>query len=457
MTGSPVPVFPAVSLRGVHLDLKGFPPELDRLIELLDVIAAARYNVLLVEWEDMFPWTVDIRFRGETAYSPEQVKRFHEEAFARGLEIIPLVQCLGHMETPLSVPGYESLREVSDRADVLNVLAPGAGDLIARMVDDVLTLCPDVRRFHLGGDEAWTFGTHPDTRTFAEQHGKDRLYLQHVEPVLDRLIAQNIRPILWHDMMVSWTSPQLRRLAEKTDLMVWGYQGHPDRISPESHGHRRHIDRLAEHGFRLWCAGGFKGCDGLTSDLPVFSARRENALAWMDLHQTLGFIGAIATGWSRYYTTSPQCDPIDASLDTLIDLGCIFHDGVPMPGGASGCAAWLHAHGEGERFERCVAALRNLSDARTKGWAHIHSLRHILATGEQGPRRRAGLRTDHPFQFLHLHIQEAHQAADRIRIAFQGRVSPLWVERYLDERIRPMVEELAEITRRLNEWDASAF
>lgn len=196
MTGSPVPVSPAVSLRGVHLDLKGFPPELGRLIELLDVIAAARYNVLLVEWEDMFPWTVDIRFRGETAYSPEQVNRFHKEAFARGLEIIPLVQCLGHMETPLSVPGYESLREVSDRADVLNVLAPGAGDLIARMVDDVLTLCPDVRRFHLGGDEAWTFGTHPDTRAFAEQHGKDRLYLQHIEPVLDRLIAQNIRPMV---------------------------------------------------------------------------------------------------------------------------------------------------------------------------------------------------------------------------------------------------------------------
>ncbi|MHB1155916.1 MAG: hypothetical protein ACYC26_03650 [Phycisphaerales bacterium] len=58
----------AFTLRGVHLDLKGVPPTFERLLSLLDVFAAARYNVLLVEWEDSFPWTVDLRFRSETAY-----------------------------------------------------------------------------------------------------------------------------------------------------------------------------------------------------------------------------------------------------------------------------------------------------------------------------------------------------------------------------------------------------
>lgn len=102
---------PAVPVCGIHLDLKGVPPTPQRLLSLLKVIAAARYNALLVEWEDMFPWTVDVRFRCETAYTPEQVADFACAASDLGLEIVPLVQCLGHMETPLSVLGYEPLRE----------------------------------------------------------------------------------------------------------------------------------------------------------------------------------------------------------------------------------------------------------------------------------------------------------------------------------------------------------
>ena len=125
---------PAVEIRGVHLDLKGTPPTAERLVSLLKVIAAARYNAVLVEWEDTFPWMVDERFRCETAYSPETVKRFHREAARLEIEVIPLVQCLGHMETPLSVRGYESLREIPYDSSGLNPLAPGARELVRRTV-----------------------------------------------------------------------------------------------------------------------------------------------------------------------------------------------------------------------------------------------------------------------------------------------------------------------------------
>lgn len=148
---------PVLPQRGVHLDLKGLPPTPERMVGLLKLFAAMRYNVVLVEWEDSFPWTVDGRFRSPTAYTPEDVARFVATAADLGLELIPLVQCLGHMETPLSVPGYEPLRELSDNESGLNPLAAGAQELIQRMVDDVLALMPGVRHFHLGGDEARTF------------------------------------------------------------------------------------------------------------------------------------------------------------------------------------------------------------------------------------------------------------------------------------------------------------
>ena len=92
---------PVVPVRCVHLDLKGFPPTPQRLEGLLRVFAAARFNAVLVEWEDSFPWTVDEWFRSETAYAPEQVRAFAARAAELGIEVIPLVQCLGHMETAL--------------------------------------------------------------------------------------------------------------------------------------------------------------------------------------------------------------------------------------------------------------------------------------------------------------------------------------------------------------------
>lgn len=143
---------PIIQKRGVHLDLKGLPPTAGRLVELLKIFAAARYNVVLVEWEDSFPWTVDKRFRSPTAYTPDDIRRFQETAGKLGLEVIPLVQCLGHMETPLGVPGYEKLREVPDDSSVLNPLAPGARDLIQDMVENVLKLMPETKHFYrIGG------------------------------------------------------------------------------------------------------------------------------------------------------------------------------------------------------------------------------------------------------------------------------------------------------------------
>ena len=67
---------PVVGQRCVHLDLKGTPPSSERLLSLLKMFSAARYNSILVEWEDAFPWTVDERFRSETAYSPDVVRKF---------------------------------------------------------------------------------------------------------------------------------------------------------------------------------------------------------------------------------------------------------------------------------------------------------------------------------------------------------------------------------------------
>lgn len=435
---------PIVSVRAVHLDLKGVPPTFDRLVSLLDVFCAARYNTILMEWEDTFCWRVDKRYRSETAYSEEQILRFLEEVKKRSLHVIPLVQCLGHMETPLSVSGNEVFREVPYMADTINPLVPGARDLVWGMIEDVLELMPNIKYFHLGGDEA-VIGVNPDTKRFIEKNGKDKLYFDYVDPMLDKLLIRGIRPILWHDMMNEWNSPMLRSLGEKADLMVWGYTGHPDQVDKESIFHSSRIQKLKDHGINLWGAGSYKSGEGLDIDMPKYSSRELNALGWVEMAGRFGLIGLVATGWSRGTTHMVQKTPIDAALDCLVNVGHIFHDGRAIPDGKAGCLEVLEHINERQRLEDCQRVMEKLSGARDRGWENIRLLREIAAMARHDPRRCAGGFDLRELQWLRGNIETAVSAGEEMRSVFFGLIDSLWIDRYLSERIEPMQRELDQI------------
>jgi hexosaminidase len=446
---------PVIKIRCVHFDLKGTPPTPQRLLRLLHVFAAARYNAVLVEWEDTFPWTVDRRFRSETAYSPETVKKFVKTAEELGMEIIPLVQCLGHMETPLRLPEYARLREVPYDECNLNPLAPGARELVEKMVDDVLRLMPDVRYFHLGGDEAWTFGTHPDTKKFIAKHGKGALYLHHVEPLLDKLNARNIRPMLWHDMMRDWDANALRRLAKKADLVVWGYGGHPDHV--KHHYRTEIIKRFVRYKVPLWGATAYKGSNGSDTDLPNFEAREENALAWAEVAQRYGFKGVMATAWSRTSTNVMQYNPIEGALDSAFNVGAILHDGRPPRGGRCVCVKALKSIGEGKTFITVSNALTKLSNARHSAWNQIRFLRQLTITVFQDRRRLPCFRMVQSLRSLQNTLQSADEASHALRAALRGLMEKLWVERYLAERIEPLREEFSTLKKRTQRFNPAAY
>ena len=444
----------AVPIRALHLDLKGVPPSAARLPALLDLIAAARYNALLVEWEDMFPWTVDPRFRSVTAYTPRQVRAFHAAAAVRGLEIIPLVQCLGHMEMPLALDDYRHLREVPYRCDGLNPLAPGARELVERMIDDVLALTPGIRYLHLGGDEARTLGGNPATAAYIRRHGKAQLYLQHVEPLLDRLAARDIRPILWSDMMHDWHADGLRHIGAKADLCPWGYNGHPDEW--QHHSATRHIRRFHQNGIALWGATAYKGSEGPDADLVNLDVHTRNALAWVEVSRRFRMTGLIATAWSRYQTHLVQTQPIDACLDSLVNVGLILHEGKAPE--ASSIRRILVRRGEWGRLQACQAAMAKMTEIRTYAWASVRELRQQVVLETAEPRRRgAGIAMSNLID-LRRHLEVGgREARTLLWQAFRGLIPAYWIDRYLGERLDPLLEELACLEPRVRMLEPDAY
>ncbi len=445
---------PLIPIRALHLDLKGVPPKAERLIGLLKVIKLAGYNALLVEWEDTFPWSVDKGFRSETAYTKAQLQKFFNAAKLEGIEIIPLVQCLGHMETPLYQNKYKHLREIPCRSDVLNPLAKGARELVEKMVDDVLSISPKPRWFHLGGDEAWSFGSHPATKDFISRHGKGALYLHHVEPILDKLIKMGIRPILWHDMMRDWDKPALKRLSQKADLCVWEYQGHP--LDENYLVSKEILNKFRKSRINMWAGTAYKGADGHDSDLPDVLKRGENVKGWAEVAVKYGMKGAIATAWSRFSTHDVQCEPIDGALDSLVYAGVILHDGKPPSDGVEACIRAIGV-GEKQRFEVCKVALQKLADTRKQARLSAVLLREtVVMAGIDSRRRNSGLMIKR-LDDLRNKVRDLDEAAILVKKAFKGLIDTIWCDRYIAERVIPAKEELKELDGRVKALDNDGY
>ena len=456
MPPSPSPV------RACHLDLKGVPPTAGRLLTLLDLAQAAGYTAVLVEWEDQFPWS-EPAFRSPTCYSRAEVDAFHQRAGELGLEVIPLVQCLGHLETFLRPPAYAHLREVPSGLDVLNPLAPGAQALIAGLVEEVLAATPSLRHFHLGGDEAWSFGTHPDTAAFVARHGKAALYLQHVGPLLDRLNARQVRPILWHDMMAAWEAPALRELAARADLCVWAYNRYDRELypwlrpqEPDEGGDGlpvlaggcqpvcgKLLRRFQAAGVAMWGAGAFR-CGRrrpVHPDLPVVPERLGNARDWQAFAEVFPMQGLVATGWARMTTNGLQVLPLDAALDALIGVGQIWAGGDPAR-----TQAVLEKLGEAGRFHACRELMHRLAVQRDCAWENVIRCRELIASFANDPQR-SGQRPAQAIGYLRNHVTQIGNLAVEAESVFAGLVPDLWIRRYCHERLEPLRRELAEIER----------
>ncbi|WP_432799829.1 family 20 glycosylhydrolase [Poriferisphaera sp. WC338] len=432
-----------VPIRAFHLDLKGMPPTSRRLVELLDLYVACRFNAILVEFEDQFPWTVDSRFRSSTCYTEQEIKLFCQETQARGLEIIPLVQCMGHMEMVLKFDEYAHLREQPETIDLLNPLAPGACQFVQSMIDDVLRLMPSIKRFHLGGDEAWQFASNPETSAYAETHGHGALYLKHVQPLLNHLNQQGIRPLLWHDMMIHWENEVLHELGSDADLVVWGYQGDP--ATTDQHFNQRYIQRFSDAGIPLWAATASKGADQIDTNLPTIQDRQYNAMAWIKQIKRFQMQGVIVTAWARHSTTRMQCEMTEATHDCMALIASIMHDGVLPDGGLDACSEWLKTIPAASPFEACLESIQRLNKVIQWAWMLIRNAKAQLVLTARDSSRHSKL----PFAYLIRQscktLEEFSEIEDCVCAAFEFLVDPIWIEEYLYCRLSPLREMLSEI------------
>ena len=352
----------------VHLDLKGAPPKLSYIRELFPLIWKAGGNALLVEYEDMFPYTgAIVNASALNAFSKKQIKDLISIAKENDLEIIPLVQTFGHMEHVLKLEEFSHLREMQPYPQSICPSNDKSFQLISNMIDQIMELHPESRFIHIGCDEVFQLGMCSICRDrmlkmhlanpYSEEESKDnsdprkahqhnynqgpgsnsltslslthRLYLEHVKRVSSYVRQKSdgkVKSIIWDDMLRAIPFEQLLQsnIAEYVEPMVWVYVEDIDHFVDGSTW--RKYSNLFTH---VWAASAFKGAFGERLFIPNVLRHYHNHIAWLDIirresspktahGKPINFRGLAMTGWSRYDHFAVLCELLPVAIPSLV-------------------------------------------------------------------------------------------------------------------------------------------
>ncbi|XP_077406723.1 hexosaminidase D [Vanacampus margaritifer] len=318
----------------VHLDLKGAPPKLEYIHQLIELFSRLGADGLLVEYEDMFPYEGELKLLQATAqpaYSRDQILSIQKVAKSKNMEIIPLVQTFGHEEFVLKHKSMSSLREVPHCLGTLNPHLEEGLELVKGMLRQVVELHPGLNTLHIGADEVYMLGEGELSKQWLASPGRnvEQLFLSHVTSVAKYIkeVWPHMTIIMWDDMMRYTSEDTLKAsgIAGLVQPMLWDYSPNLDVRNTVSS-----LEKYYSVGMQdIWAASSFKGSTNIYTNVPETQRHVDNHLQWLKVAASvspgINIRGIAITGWQRYSHFSVLCElmpvglpSLAASLQTLI-------------------------------------------------------------------------------------------------------------------------------------------
>ena len=194
---------PKIQFRCVHLCV--FPETtLDFLTKCIRSCSVARYSHIILEFWGMLKFDCMKELSWPFAYNKEEIKKLIKEANALGVEIIPMFNHLGHASACREIHGKHVVLDQAPKYEymfnsfgwVWNFKRADVRALLKNIRDELIDICGDGNYFHLGCDEAYSFGHNPD---------KALEMAQYLNEINEELKFKGRRGIIWHDMLLDET------------------------------------------------------------------------------------------------------------------------------------------------------------------------------------------------------------------------------------------------------------
>lgn len=189
-------------LKIFHFDMNFVCMPEEYIRKWLRKLAEMGYNAILWELENKIAWKTCPECVWPEALSKKAFKGILDYSRKLGLEPIPLFQTIGHGEYVLLHKKYHSFRENPKRHDCYCTSKPEVRKFLKKWIKEYLELFGKIRFFHLGGDEAYEFGSCPVCKKYCDKNGRNKLYAEHIKDISKPIFDAGVRPGVWCDMIL---------------------------------------------------------------------------------------------------------------------------------------------------------------------------------------------------------------------------------------------------------------
>ena len=228
------------------------------LKKLIRYLAVLGYNQLELYVEDTYELKGEPYFgylRGR--YTQEEIREIDDYANAFGIEVVPCIQTLAHLN---SIFRWKPYAGINDCNDILMVGEDATYDLLDKMVSQISS-CVRSKKINIGFDEAHMVGL----GKYFDKHGyRDRyeLLFEHLRKVIAITSKYGLKPIMWSDMFFKLlgdgfyytdlpiTQEVIDGVPEEVALCYWHYYNN------DKKGYDRMMARHKQFKNEIWFAGG---------------------------------------------------------------------------------------------------------------------------------------------------------------------------------------------------------
>ena len=191
--------WPDIACRAMHYDTKHHQGTYAYVEAFIRTLARYKVNMLVWEWEDKLAYERRPEIGAPGAFSKSEMGSL--TAFARRyhIQIVPLVQGLGHVSYILKHPQHRHLREISDSAWEFCPLNEGSYELLFDLWDEAMEATPGSEFLHIGSDETYELGQGEvcGCKRKAEEIGKDGLMQLFVHRAVAHVESRGRRAMCW--------------------------------------------------------------------------------------------------------------------------------------------------------------------------------------------------------------------------------------------------------------------
>lgn len=196
--------WPDIKSRAIHYDTKHHQDKASYVKAFIKDLSRYKVNMLVWEWEDKFAYPSHPEIGAPGAFSMEEMQEFTRYAKQYHIQIVPLVQGLGHVSFILKWPHYKHLREVESSNWEFCPLKDGGYDLLFDLWKDAIEATPGSEYIHIGSDETYELAACNNCTAKAQKIGKSGLYLLFVNKAAE-YIKRNGRKVMAWERPMGWT------------------------------------------------------------------------------------------------------------------------------------------------------------------------------------------------------------------------------------------------------------